>query len=107
MILGKVKVKVEGIGHKYLFCRPLITGNDREFPARYGVCHVIYVERSTLTENIQTQGEYWFFGIFDKAPRNHEFEDGYMNSKVSPITEEIYNELITIYPQRETCFSIN
>jgi hypothetical protein len=107
MILGKVKVKVESVGSKYLFCRPLIAGNDREFPARYGICHVIYVERGLLTEHVNTQGEYWFYGIFDKAPASYHFDGGYMNTKVSPITEEIYNALIEIYPQRETCFSIN
>lgn len=107
MILGRIKIQVESIGPKYLFCRPLIAGNHRDFPGRPGVCHVVYVERSLLTQDVRTRYEYWFFGIFDKAPNNDQFQNGYMNSKVTPISEEIYEALKLIYPQNNHCFAVD
>lgn len=106
MILGRIKVKVENINPKYMYCRPVVAGTDLIFPARFGICHVVYVERSILTENIETNGEYWFFGIFDKIPTQSQFNDGYIQSKVTPISEEIYEALKLIYPQNNHCFAV-
>lgn len=106
MILGRIKVKVENINRKYLYCRPLMAGNELTFPTTFGICHVVYVERSILTENIERTGEYWLYGIFNRVPNQSEFNSGFMRSKMQPISEDIYNSLKLIYPQTNHCFAV-
>jgi len=101
MILGKITIRVEyKEGRpKWFYCRPVSIGNNIQFPTRIGVCHVVYINKCTLTEHFQKNEVYTVYGIFDKIPTREQIESGFIDSKVLVITEEIYNMLLENYPQ--------
>lgn len=105
MILGRIRVRVEHSNPRWIFCRPVTDGNGRVFPSRIGTCHVVYIEKCELTENIVRGGEYTYFGIFDKAVSEEDFANGLINVKINPIPEGVYNNLLLIYPQKVHSFA--
>ena len=106
MILGKITVTIEQINgrQRWIYCRPYKYANNSLFRQVIGVAHAIYLEKCFLTENIVRDRNYTFYGIFDKIPTNEQMDTGYIVSKVQPISEEVFNELIQIYPQENHRF---
>lgn len=105
MILGKIEVKVENLGGpKYLYCRPISNGQGREFPSRIGTAHVVWVEKNIETRSLQINDIIIVFGIFSYLPTEEEFERGFLRLQVNPVSEEIYNGLKDLYPQKEHPF---
>lgn len=107
MILGKITVKVENVGgHKNFFCRPLVAGNDLQHPSIIGICHVVYLEKSSLTQGLTRDSEFSCYAILDRLHSREEWLNGFTKLKVTPITEEIYNQLKLIYPQENHIFYV-
>lgn len=102
MKLGKITVKIQTKGPKWFYCRPIAFANGDRFPSVIGVCHVVYVEKTSLTENYDREEVFTIYGIFSRI--ENIYETGYINTKVNPITEEIYNQLKEIYPQQPHAF---
>jgi hypothetical protein len=100
MILGKITVRVENTGgHRYYFCRPIANGVDAPFDSIIGVCQVVYLEKSIITEALVNNSIITVFGIFNRKITQENWDRSFVDVKVSPITEDIYDELLLIYPQ--------
>ena len=106
MILGKMTVEVEQINGrpKWIFCRPKNYADGTVFDNIIGVAHVIYLEKCSLTEDLQVGNRYTFYGIFDKLPSNEQMDEGYILSHFSPVSVEIFNDLLQLYPQEDHRF---
>lgn len=105
MILGKIEVRVENIGGKrYFYCRPVSNGNGRPFPTIIGTAHVVHLEKCDLTNHLIRNDVITVYGIFSNIPTENDFLRGYINLKVSPITEDMYEQLKLIYSQAEHPF---
>jgi hypothetical protein len=105
VILGKLTVRIENINQKYMYCRPVSDGLGRIFPSRIGIAHVVFIERSELTDGLNREDLFTCYGIFNTTITEEEFQRGFIRIKVSPITEEIFNALTLIYPQKQHPFS--
>jgi hypothetical protein len=107
MLLGKITVKIENVGgHKNFYCRPVCAGDNLIHPQRIGICHVVFLEKSSLTNGLVRDSEFTCFGIFDRIHSTADWLHGFTKLKVSPITEEIYNQLKLIYPQENHIFYV-
>lgn len=107
MILGKITVKIENKGgNRYFFARPICAGNDIEHPGIRGICHVVYIEKSYLTQILVRDMEFTCYAILDRNHTREEWEGGYTKLKITPITEEVYLQLKEIYPQENHIFNV-
>jgi len=104
MILGKIKVVIQKDNNSYLEASPLTVGNNIEFPPYRGDYRHIFIRKSDMTSNLSVGDEVTFYGVFDKIPNTTRFNNGFINSKFSPVTEEIFIQLALIYPQTDNQF---
>lgn len=106
MILGKITVEVENIyGTKNYFCRPVANGQGEVHPRIVGVCQVVSLKKCSLSSGLHRGQEFTTYAIFNRRHSIDDFRRGYTKVEASPITEEIYNQLIEIYPQSPHAFS--
>ena len=100
MVLGKLTVIVEyAEGRKrWLFCRP-IEGGKTPFYSKIGTTNVVYVEKNNFTKDLQKGDIFTFYAILDKIPKKEEWDNHYCYLKANPITKEIFESLLELYPQ--------
>ena len=107
MHLGRITVTTENFfGSKNIYCRPFADGNGIRFPAVIGICHVVLVEKSILTDNLTRNQTFSCFAIFNRRVTREQFDRGYIDLEITPITEIAYNELILIYPDQDHAFMV-
>ena len=105
MYLGKITFRIENKNPKWFFCRP-VSNNRGSFISIRGICQVVYVEKCDLIENLNIDDEVTTYAIFHKTNTQEAFDRSFCHINISPITEEIYNRLLEIYPQKEHAFSV-
>jgi len=98
MNLGKITFRVERINSSWLYCRPVSYADGSQFQNIIGVCHVVYIKKGLMTEDMVRGGIYTTYGVFNQFPNDSD-PVGYLNSRVTPITFDAYRELLNVYPQ--------
>lgn len=106
MLLGKITVLIEFKNKKWIRCRPIANGKNEPFRAIPGRAQVVYIENCSLSQTMLKNNIYTLHGIFHSKVTNEDFNDSLCKVNVSPLSETVFNQLISIYPQENHAFSL-